>query len=535
KAGGVYLPLDPEQPFERLETMLEDAGCTTVLAGAAPLAAAGRPLRRIDLRAAEVWSADSAPLRLPLPLDRLAYIVYTSGSTGRPKGIGLPHRLLASLVAWQIQVTPVPALRTLQLGSPGFDISVQETQVTWCAGGTVVAAPEAARRDPAALARLLSEARVERLYVTFVVLQQLAEHLDGAADLPLALREVITAGERLQVTPPIRALLRRLPGCVLRNQYGPSETHVVTEHILPSDPESWPALPPIGRPISGTRADVVDATFRPVPAGVPGELLLGGESLGRGYVGRPDWTAVRFIPDPLSGDSGARLYRTGDLTRLRPDGEIDFLGRIDHQVKVRGYRVEPEEIEAALLAHPAVHEAAVAALTEDRTARLVAFVVADALPDLPAELRRHLSGTLPAYMVPSAFVALEALPLTRTGKVDRRALPALADGATGQATAAEYVPPGTPLEKALGEIFEEVLRIEKGRVGLRDNFFDLGGHSLLATRVMALLQDRTGIDLPMRTLFEATDLEDLAQRIIEEEVLDAPDDLLEELTAEREG
>src|SRR6185369_15581568 len=262
-----------------------------------------------------------------------------------------------------------------------------------------------------------------------VALRQLAEQVsEQAAELPMSLREVITAGERLQVTPQLRSFFHNLPACTLRNQYGPSETHVATEHILTGDPASWPVLPAIGRPIANTHAyllGVLDGALRPVPVGTPGELLLGGQGLARGYVGRPDWTAERFVPDGVSSESGARLYRTGDLTRLRPDGQIEFLGRIDHQVKIRGFRVEPEEIEAALQAHPAVRESAVVAVEIAGGVRLVAFVVSDQ-PDLASELRHFLGHTLPAYMIPAAFVSLAALPQTRSGKADRRALAKLA-------------------------------------------------------------------------------------------------------------
>jgi amino acid adenylation domain-containing protein len=336
---------------------------------------------------------------------------------------------------------------------------------------------------------------------------------------------VVTAGERLQVTPQIRAFFRGLPGSRLRNQYGPSETHVATERILAGDPESWPALPPIGRPIAATRVYLLDRDLRPVPAGVPGELLLGGQGVARGYLGRPDGTAASFVPDGLSGLRGARLYRTGDLARLRPDGEIEFLGRIDHQVKVRGFRVEPEEIEAALQAHPAVRESAVVAAVDEGTGgvRLVAFVVfvvfagAEPLPDLTGELRGFLARTLPAYMVPAAFVPLDSLPLTRSGKADRLALARLASEAVMSGTgtvssgAAHGVAPRDPIEEAVAAIWREVL--QTGAVSVHESFFDLGGHSLLATQVVSRVRIAFGIDLPLSVLFDAPTVAGLARRI----------------------
>jgi amino acid adenylation domain-containing protein len=523
KAGGVYLPLDPGQPRDRLAVILDDSGCATVLAeerlrGALP-APSSRPFQVIGLGGYEPWRAlSAAPPALSLSAEQPAYAIYTSGSTGRPKGIGLPHRVLANLVSWQIAASPRPAARTLQFAAPSFDVSLQETLATWCAGGALVAAPEEARRDASLLARLLCTERIERLFLPYVALQQLAEQLvDQMPGLPTDLREVVTAGERLQVTPQIRALFRGLPGCVLRNQYGPSETHVVTEHVLAGDPASWPALPPIGRPIANIRVYVLDRGLRPVPAGVPGELLLGGRGTARGYLGRPDWTAERFVPDGESGEPGARLYRTGDLARLRPGGEIEFLGRIDHQVKIRGFRVEPEEIEAALQGHPAVREAAVVAVSEADDGggvRLVAFVAAAPLRDLPGELRRFLARSLPAYMIPAAFVPLGSLPLTRSGKVDRRALARLAREAEAAPTgigSAHGVAPRGPIEEAVAAIWREVLHA--GAVSVHDSFFDLGGHSLLATQVISRVRSTLGVDLPLAALFEAPSVAGLARRI----------------------
>ncbi|HEY2738781.1 MAG TPA: amino acid adenylation domain-containing protein, partial [Thermoanaerobaculia bacterium] len=490
KAGGAYLPLDPGQPRERLELILEDAGCTTVLAEERLRGVLPEPLQIISLTSQRshperelrewegsggregsarpdplgrqgspqddmtepVWHAESAaPPALPLLPEQLAYVIYTSGSTGRPKGIGLPHRVLRNLVAWQIAASPDPAARTLQFAAPSFDVSLQEMLVTWCAGGTLVAAPEEARRDPSLLVRLLRKQRIERLFLPFVALRQLAEQVsEQAAELPVSLREVITAGERLQVTPQIRSFFQNLPACTLRNHYGPSETHVATEQILTGDSASWPTLPPIGRPIANTRAFLLDGAFLPVPVGTPGELLLGGQNLARGYIGRADWTAERFVPDGVSEEPGARLYRTGDLVRLRPDGAIEFLGRIDHQVKIRGFRVEPEEIEAALQAHPAVRESAVVAVEISGGVHLVAFIVSEPQPDLSGELRRFLAGTLPAYMIPAAFVPLAALPLTRSGKADRRALAHLAPAAEETAAGTIHgIAPRGPVEEAI--------------------------------------------------------------------------------------
>jgi amino acid adenylation domain-containing protein len=520
KAGGAYVPLDPGYPRDRLALMLGDAGAAAIVTRG--------PLVE-DLLAEAVWIVDlnrpetvraltqesAAPPPAWTEPDGLAYVLYTSGSTGRPKGVAMSHRALANLVAWQIRSTP-GAQRTAQFAPFSFDASFQEIACTWCAGGVLVLLPEEVRRDPAALLRRLDARRVERLFLPFVALQQLAEEARESGP-PAALREVITAGEALQITPAVVALMERLGSlggqpARLHNHYGPTEAHVVTFHILPGEPSSWPLLPPIGRPIDNDRVHVLDRAGQPVPAGVPGELYLGGTGLARGYLGRPDATAERFVPSPFDGP-GARLYRTGDLGRLRADGELEFLGRIDHQVKIRGYRIEPGEIEAALAAHPEVREAIVAVTAVEGGSagkRLVAFVI----PAVPADLRDFLRSRLPEYMVPAAFVALAALPLTPSGKVDRRALAALETaGEEAAAAPADAEAPRGPAEELLAGIWAELLG--HPRIPRDADFFDLGGHSLLGTRMMSRLRSALGVDLPLTVLFEAPTVAGLGGRIEE--------------------
>jgi thioesterase domain-containing protein/aryl carrier-like protein len=425
-------------------------------------------------------------------------VIFTSGSTGVPKGVAMPHRPLVNLVAWQLRHSALGAgERTLQFASLSFDVSCQELFSTWAAGGTLVLISEELRLDAAALLDVLRAQAVERLFLPFVALQQLAEIAAERDAWPTALREVVTAGEQLQITPAVAELFDRLPACRLFNQYGPSETHVVTACALGGPARSWPALPSIGVPVANTRILLLDPAFGLVPAGVPGELCIGGANLARGYLARPDLTAERFVPDPL-GESGERLYRTGDLARWRPDGTLEFLGRSDQQLKIRGFRVEPGEIEAALAAHPGVREAAVVARQDPGTSarRLVAYVVAQGSGATAAELRAQVRDRLPDYMVPAAFHFLEALPLTPSGKVNRRALPAL------EATAGEEggsVPPRTPLEEEIAGVWGQVLGVE--RLGVTDSFFDLGGNSLLAVRLLARIRRRLGRDLPLASLF----------------------------------
>ncbi len=518
-AGGAYVPLDPAYPAERLAFMIADAAPRAVLTTAAHRhLVAAAPVLCLDdeegLGAPDVAvdGAEAPPLAPPSDLlDRSAYVIFTSGSTGRPKGVAMPHRALAGLIAWQLRDTPRPA-RTLQLAPASFDVSFQELATTLGGGGALVLVDEDVRRDPRALARLLVAEGVERLFLPFTALQHLAQAW-AALEAPYrpadgALAEVITAGERLQASVEVAALFRALPGASLWNQYGPTESHVVTSARLPAAVDAWDVYPAIGRPIAAARIVVLDAEMEPAPVGVPGELYIGGVPLARGYLHRPALTAERFVPAP-AGDAGGRLYRSGDRARWRPDGTLEHLGRLDQQVKLRGFRIEPGEIEALLAASPGVREAAVA-VREDTPGdqRLVAYVVlqpaadSDAsadhaaeatapAPSLP-ELRRRCQEALPAFMVPSAFVVLAALPLLPSGKLDRRALPA-AEGGRAQ-VAARFVAPESAVEREVAEIWRQVLQVD--RVGIHDNFFDLGGHSLLAVRLHGRLQAMAAERLP---------------------------------------
>jgi amino acid adenylation domain-containing protein/non-ribosomal peptide synthase protein (TIGR01720 family)/FkbM family methyltransferase len=510
KAGGAYLPIDPNYPQERLDFLIDDSGVRMLLIQERLLpAVAGRPVRAVLVDEVSAGVEGGAPVAPQVPIEEgwPAYVIYTSGSTGRPKGIVLPHRTLSNLVSWQIATFPrTAAAATLQLASPSFDVSLQEMFTTWCAGGTLIIAPEEARRDSERLARYLAEQSVERLFAPFVVLQQLAEYLTGeeGRELPVSLREVVTAGERLQITPQLATLFSRLSGCPLRNQYGPSESHVVTERVLDDDPTAWPFLPSIGRPIANTETFLLDHWLQTAAIGVPGELAIGGAGLALGYWDRPSLTAEKFIPDPFSRTPGARLYRTGDLARWRSDGELEFLGRIDHQVKVRGFRIELGEIEAVLGEIAGVREAVVVAREALPTnQQLVAYVVGEVAAET---LRETLRDRLPEYMVPSAFVMLEALPLTPNGKVDRQCLPAPQQGPPEGHLASR-----TPMEEVLEGIWAETLGVE--RVGVKESFFAIGGHSLLATRVISRVRHVFGVELPLRALFEEPTVAGLAARI----------------------
>ncbi|MCM3623871.1 amino acid adenylation domain-containing protein [Brevibacillus borstelensis] len=514
KAGGAYVPIDPAYPADRIAYMLEDSRVSILISQhriAHELPAYDGQCVLIDTDwAAIAQQSDSNPHCLVKP-ENLAYVIYTSGSTGKPKGVMMAHKPLVNLLLWQMKSfqDPKPA-RTLQFAPLSFDVSFQEIFSTLCSGGTLLMSEEV-RQDPVKLLKFLSGQKVERLFLPFVALQQLAESANVRETVPERLREIITAGEQLQITRHISGWLGKMKGCRLYNHYGPSESHVVTSYTLQGEPEEWPVLPPIGRPIDNVQIYLLDQHLQPVPIGVQGELYIGGTALARGYLNRPDLTLEKFVPHPFSTDQTERLYRTGDVARFLPDGTIEYIGRIDHQVKVRGFRIELGEIEATLGQHPQIRETAVVVREDvpgDR--RLVAYVVTEAGASYSTkELRGFLQKRLPEYMIPGTYVQLEALPLSPNGKIDRRALP-VPDYAN-RSMEREYVLPSTPEEACVAKIWSEVLRTEP--IGLGDNFFELGGHSLLATQVISRLNHAFRMEIPLKTLFEAPTVRALAESI----------------------
>ncbi|HEV7517999.1 MAG TPA: amino acid adenylation domain-containing protein, partial [Thermoanaerobaculia bacterium] len=510
-SGAACLPLDPHHPDDRLALLIADSGARLVLCEESSLnrlGGCGARLLALDFSATDL--AEPGPAGVVQPGDP-AYVVYTSGSTGRPKGVVMPHLCLSNLLSWQLEQPEfAPARRTLQLSHFGFDVFFQEVLATWLGGGTLVVGAAEIRNDPDALLAAIDAQRIERLFLPPVLLYHLAHAADAAREpRPLALAEVVAAGEQLRVTPELR---RMLAGRLV-NQYGPSESHVVTFHTLGLDPGSWPDHPPIGRPVANTRIHLLDRALQPVPRGVPGEIYIAGPGLARGYLRQPGLTAERFLPDPFAVQPGERLYRTGDAARHLWDGEIEFLGRLDDQLKIRGFRVEPREIEVALAKHPDVRECLV---TEDRGSgrgeRLIAYVVPQSSTLLDTldggSLRRFLARELPAYMIPSVFLALDAFPLTASGKVDRLRLPA---PESVQGDLGGYRPPETALQKQLVAGWERVL----GRhpIGLGDNFFELGGHSMLLVRLLAEIRATAGREVSMAILWQCPTIEILAERL----------------------
>jgi amino acid adenylation domain-containing protein len=519
KTGAAYLPIDAACPRERLAVIIEEAAPAAVITQSS--LAEKLPHGRHEIidpasRRRELSRLNEAdPVAAALGQNR-AYVIYTSGSTGRPKGVVMPRRALSNLLAWQLRAHPasVPP-NTLQFPSISFDVSFQEIFSCWLAGGRLILISESERRDPDVLLKFLADYRVERIFVPFVMLQQLAEASDFQDSVPAELTEIMTAGEQLQITPAISKFFLRLRargqnrGCKLSNHYGPTESHVATAFDLPASPDEWPLLPPIGKPIDNFRIHLTDEQMNLVPAGVVGELYIGGIGLARGYLRRPNLTAERFVPDPFSRTPGERLYRTGDLARYLADGCIDFLGRKDHQVKIRGFRVELGEIEGVLARHPAVNQAVVLAKeTGWSDKRLVAYVVAHANSSLTGrDLRDYLGSLVPDYMTPSQFIFLDRFPLTPSGKVDRKLLPS--PDAAKEESGSDVVLPRSPIEALLLEAWSETLA--RREIGIHDDFFDLGGHSLSAVRLMWGIGQRVGKRLPVGLLFQARTVAGLAE------------------------
>jgi amino acid adenylation domain-containing protein len=499
KAGAAYLPLDPAHPGKRLRLMTDDAEASMLVADRSDLPWTVPSDLIVSLRD-YVSSNDSGNLvRLASP-DNLAYVIYTSGSTGAPKGIAMSHAPLVNLVSWHLSAMPRMRPRTLQFASLGFDVSFQETFVTWAAGGTVVMPSDETRADLTRVLEYARRARVDRLFLPYVALSFMGESHDVFWSWP-DLREMTTAGEQLKITPALTALFEHWPDVTLRNQYGPSEAPFATEHLLTRGSRRWPMLPPVGCATANADVHVLDDWQRPVPAGVLGEVYIGGAPLARGYIGRPDLTARSFVPDSIGGRPGRRLYRTGDIGRWRDDGSLEFLGRRDGQVKIRGNRVELGEVEARLVSQPGVRAAAVVCVDRGDQRHLAAYVVMERGEDADwRSLRAGLASELPDYMVPTIWARVESLPVTINGKVDRQVLVAAAPSAAS-GPAAGLLEPRSAGERAIAEVWREVFGLE--RVGVDADFFELGGSSLTAMQIVSRVRARLRVDASLGTLIEA--------------------------------
>jgi amino acid adenylation domain-containing protein/non-ribosomal peptide synthase protein (TIGR01720 family) len=508
KAGGAYVPLDPAYPRERLAYMLADARVEVLLtqeglAGVLP----PTPARAIYLDTAwrQIAKASTENPAGVVTADNLAYIIYTSGSTGRPKGVMVPHRALGNHMAWMAGRFPLGAAdRVLQKTPFSFDASVWEFYAPLLAGAQLVLAEPGGHADPAYLVKLIAEQEVTTLQLVPTLLERLLEEA-GMAEC-VSLKRVFCGGEALSVRVAER--FREKLGAEFYNLYGPTEATIDATYWKYEAGVAGSSIP-IGRPVANTQIYLLDRYVHPVPEGVPGELHIGGVQLARGYHGRPELTAEKFIPDPFGGVAGGRLYKTGDLGRYLPNGELEFLGRIDHQVKVRGFRIELGEVEARLVEQPGVREAVVVAREDAGGEQRLVGYVACAKGETPSqsELRKRLREKLPEYMVPSAIVLMEELPLTPNGKIDRKALPA-PEGLRPELTE-DLVLPRTPLEGVLASIWRDVLGLEE--VGVHDNFFELGGHSLLAMQLLSRLRRVLKVDLPLRDLMSTATIAEVAR------------------------
>ena len=503
KARGIYLPLDLRTPKERLALMLEDAKAPVLIThcGLAESLGAGRRVVALDAEAAAISQFPAAPLADLATLEDVAYVIYTSGSSGVPKGVLIGHDNLLNLVNWHCEAFGVTAAdRTSQLASAGFDAAVWEIWPSLVAGASVHIVSDEVRAQPERLRDWLVHEAISISFIPTPVAEQMIK-LSWPAET--ALRFLLTGADTLHHYPSAN-----LP-FTLVNNYGPTECTVVTTSAPVEPRESTDGLPPIGRPIANCQVHILDGDMKPVAPGKVGELYVGGALVGRGYLNLPELTAERFVEAPWA--PSARLYRTGDLGCYQPDGQIAFHGRIDDQVKIRGYRIDPSEVVSVLERHPVVQASAVVARQDDGSEkRLIAYIV-------PAEgailkgsvLREFLRQSLPEYMLPSAFVAVESLPMSASGKVDRSALPAPDD--QNIIYDEVFVAPRTATEERVADLLARLLHVDK--VGANDNFFLLGGNSLLGTQVINRVSAAFGVDLTLLALFDHPTVAGISQQI----------------------
>ncbi|MFV2067962.1 MAG: amino acid adenylation domain-containing protein, partial [Pirellulales bacterium] len=520
KAGAAYVPLDPTYPSRRLRQMIDQSGVALVVVD-------GESADRVASQSTPVWCIEEGmprtaacgngcPNRGAATSEDLAYILFTSGSTGMPKGVAMPHRSLVNLITWQVGCCHAPpGARTLQFAPLGFDVSFQEIFSTWSSGGALVVIEEQLRRDPNGLLQFIESLAIERVFLPVVMLRYLAE-ASQRRPCQLQLRQIITAGETLEITPAIEAFLRRVPQCRLTNHYGPTEPQVVTSYDVPPIDHAPVRRPPIGRPIPNVQVYLFDPSGQLVGPGDVGELHIGGEAVARGYIGRGELTDERFIADPFR--PGHRLYRTGDFARWLADGQLQFLGRRDDQVKIRGHRVELGEVQTALEGLAGVLQAVVVAEEwPDGGRQMAAFVVAESADrSTSAEIRHGLAAALPAYMLPSRIVSVDRFPLTPSGKIDRPALRTIgrqadrsADSTSGPSASPTGVDrgPRDQLELRLLRVWKRVLRQP---IEIDDDFFDRGGDSLRAMELLTALENELDRPVPLALLLDHPTVESLA-------------------------
>ncbi len=506
KAGGAYVPLDPSYPAARIAMLLEDSAAAVVLTHSSvanKLSLGHWKIIAIDAVDRETLDHTAAAPSFKTNPEDCAYIIFTSGSTGRPKGVQITHGNLLNLVRWHMRAFNITqADRATLQASPGFDASVWEMWPYLTTGASVHIVDDSIRSAPDLLRDWMVANGITVSFVPTAVAEQLI-----ALQWPTqtSLRVLLTGADCLRRYPP-----QGLPFSLINN-YGPTECTVVATsgEIGPSDETE--DTPSIGRPVDNAEVYIVDQELEPVADGVPGELLIGGAGVGRGYLNLPELTAQQFIADPFSSAAGAHLYRSGDLARKLPDGQIAFMGRMDDQIKIRGYRIEPGEISAALNRHPAISSSSVTAHTDDSgESRLAAYIVPIANATLTsAQLRTFLAESLPEYMVPATFVKLKSMPRTASGKVDRAALPK--PSADNTLDGASFAPPQSEIERWLAGFLAGLLKVD--RVSRDDNFFNLGGHSLMGAQLIAKVYQRFAVELSLRSLFDHPTIAEISTEI----------------------
>jgi len=537
KAGGAYVPLDPTYPAERLAFLLDDARVQLIVTQeklGELLESTRAELIPIDGDFGAIAREREENIDGGVTSENLAYVIYTSGSTGRPKGAMVTHQSVVNLVADARDKFRLERdSKFFQFASLSFDVAVEEIFPTLSVGGVVALQSDNLLYSYSDLAKTIDRHEVTTIELPTVYWREWMRDLSSRQRrAPRSLNLVIIGGERISSEILKEWREHEVP---LLHVYGVTEVAVTsTVYPIPADLVDEAGLPeiPIGRPMANTEVYLLDDRLQPTPLRIPGEMYLGGAGLARGYLNRPDLTAERFVPSSFGIQPGSRLYRTGDLARSSPEGCLEFIGRIDRQIKIRGHRIEPVEIESVLMQLPSVSECVVVARgDEPDDRRLVAYLVLkEGEAETALELRRFMKQRLPAYLVPSSFVILESLPLSPHGKVDRQALPP--PGIYDVDLGGEYVAPSTPIEEDVARIFGAALGIDD--VGIYDDFFDLGGHSLLVTQVVSRVNSAFQIELPVRALFDAPTVSGIVAAIVESQVGQSEDNVLSQMLAELE-
>ena len=511
KAGGAYVPLDPVYPPERLALMINESGMNLLITQEKFKLLFNVP-ETIVLENSwdKIQNSKTVDLNSEISSEDLAYVIFTSGSTGQPKGVAMPHGPLVNLIHWQLDnFSYQKKANVLQFAPISFDVSFQEIFSTFCSGGKLFLIGEELRFDFRKLLDFIHTHQINRLFLPFVALEQLAQIAAIQNHYLESLQEIITAGEQLKITPAITQLFKSLIHCTLENQYGPSETHVVTSYKLDPKIDNWPVLPPIGTPISNTKVLILDKTLKSVSQSEIGEIYLGGKCVARGYINQPELTVERFIKNPVKKNE--LLYKTGDLGKMLPDGNIEFLGRVDHQVKIRGFRIELGEIEVQLAKLPGCAACAVKVQADEAGNRdLVAYLVPNNKHVIDVlQIKAFLQTALPDYMIPAFYVFVEKLPLTPSGKIDRKSLPPFKrEHARSEKNGRE---PQTFVQEQLVQIWKEILKIDW--IYIDDDFYDLGGNSLKAVQILSRIQKMFQIDISFSEFFKLLTIERFSEKI----------------------